>query len=150
MSSDTIRSVKDSACVFCDILDGRSDARWVAREDAAVAFLPLPESVLAKGHTLVISRAHVVGVQDASEIDLASTMALVGRVSRAMITALGATGVNVLNASGDGSEQSVPHLHFHVVPRWEGDGFTTWPAARSKMSIDVSLPGALASVLDND
>jgi histidine triad (HIT) family protein len=74
-------------------------------------------------------------------------MALVGRVSRAMRAALGATGVNVLNASGAGSEQSVPHLHFHVVPRWEGDGFTTWPATRSNMSINVSLPDALASVL---
>ena len=34
--------------------------------------------------------------------------------------ALGAEGVNILNASGPGSEQSVPHLHFHVIPRWEG------------------------------
>jgi histidine triad (HIT) family protein len=133
--------------VFCDILDGRSDAHWVAREASAVAFLPLPQSVLSPGHTLVISREHAVGVQDASESALASTMALVGRVSRAMRAALGATGVNVLNASGAGSEQSVPHLHFHVVPRWEGDGFTTWPATRSNMSINVSLPDALASVL---
>lgn len=147
MSSDTIQGVMNPECVFCDILGGRSDARWVAREDAAVAFFPLPQSVLAPGHTLVVSRAHVVGVQDASENDLASTIALVGRVSRAMTAALGATGVNVLNASGAGSEQSVPHLHFHVVPRWEGDGFTTWPAARSNKAVDVSLPESLASAL---
>lgn len=145
--SDTIASVRSGPCVFCDIVEGRSDARWVTRDEDAVAFLPLPASALAPGHTLVTSRAHVVGVQDASGSELASAMALVGRVSRAMRTALGATGVNVLNASGAGSEQSVPHLHFHVVPRWEGDGFTTWPEARSTMALDVPLPDALAAVL---
>jgi histidine triad (HIT) family protein len=64
-----------------------------------------------------------------------------------MRSALGATGVNVLNASGTGSEQSVPHLHFHVVPRWSGDGFTTWPTERSRKSLDVALPEALAAAL---
>lgn len=136
-----------NSCVFCGLLEGRSPAQWVAREDAAVAFLPLPASTLAPGHTLVAPTAHVLGVQDASARVLASAMALVSRISRAMHSALGATGVNVLNASGVGSEQSVPHLHFHVVPRWEGDGFTTWPAERSNKSLDVSLPDALASAL---
>jgi histidine triad (HIT) family protein len=145
--SGRITGVDDNSCVFCGLLEGRSPAQWVAREDAAVAFLPLPGSALALGHTLVAPTAHVLGVQDASARDLAVTMALVGRISRAMHSALGATGVNVLNASGLGSEQSVPHLHFHVVPRWEGDGFTTWPAERSNKSLDVSPRDALASAL---
>ncbi|MFB6612995.1 HIT family protein [Streptomyces sp. NPDC056367] len=38
-----------------------------------------------------------------------------------MRTALDASGVNILSASGPGSEQPVPHLHFHVVPRWPDD-----------------------------
>lgn len=108
---------------------------------------PFPKAFCRRA-TLAITREHAVGVQDVSECALTSTMALVSRVSRAMTTALGATGVNVLNASGAGSEQSVPHLHFDVVPRWEGDGFATWPAARSNKSISVALPDALASVLD--
>jgi histidine triad (HIT) family protein len=134
-------------CVFCDLLDGGLPAQWVAREPEAVAFLPLPRSALAPGHTLVVPTAHVVGVQDARPRDLAATMTLVSRVSRAMRSALGATGVNVLNASGPGSEQSVPHLHFHVVPRWEGDGFTTWPAGRSNVTLDKAVAKELAHAL---
>src|SRR5690554_6774435 len=115
------------SCVFCGLLAGEGPAEWLVREDRAAALLPLPETRLAPGHTLVISNAHAVGVQDASLADLHATMSLVRRVSRSMATTMGALGVNVLNASGPGSDQSVPHLHFHVVPRWRGDALDTWP-----------------------
>ena len=57
-------------------------------------------------------------------------MRFVKRLSEAMRSTLGAGGVNVLNTSGPHSEQSVFHLHSHVVPRWPGDGFTTRPTER--------------------
>ncbi|MGW5361864.1 HIT family protein [Actinopolymorpha pittospori] len=128
-----------SDCVFCELLDG-GDARWVAREDHAVAFLPLPGGELAPGHTLVIPRAHVVGVLDCEPADLNATIALVQRVGQAMERALGATGVVVLNASGTDSGQSVPHLHFHVVPCWADDEATFWPAEVSAHRMAVAGP----------
>ncbi|MGH3681825.1 MAG: HIT family protein [Natronosporangium sp.] len=116
----------------------------MARQDAAVAFLPLPESVLAPGHTLVVPRRHTVGIMDTELDDLSVTLDLVRRVARAMRQALGATGVNVLNASGPGSGQGVPHLHFHVVPRWPDDDETSlpWPPQPSRHTV-VGDPHAL-------
>lgn len=49
-----------------------------------------------------------------------------------MESSIGASGVNILNASGEGSDQSVPHLHLHLVPRWSGDGLDTWPSTISQ------------------
>nr|BFD81782.1 hypothetical protein StreXyl84_11830 [Streptomyces sp. Xyl84] len=116
-------------CTFCGLI--RDDAaHWVAREDGACAFPPLDP--LAPGHTLVIPTQHYADVFDTPHDVLAATMALVQRVAAAMRSALDASGVNILSAGGPGSEQSVPHLHFHVVPRWVGDGISTWPAGRSE------------------
>jgi histidine triad (HIT) family protein len=134
-------------CVFCDLLAGRGPATWVARDQGAGAFLVLPRGALAPGHTVVIPTEHAVGIQDASPGALASAIGLVQKVTWAMAEGLGAAGVNVLNASGPGSEQSVAHLHFHVVPRWPDDGLTTWPQGRSRRHVDGEPGAALAAAI---
>ncbi|MER5757474.1 HIT family protein [Streptomyces sp. NPDC002088] len=119
-------------CTFCHLI--RDDAaRWVTRGPVASAFAPL--NPLAPGHTLVIPTSHWADIFDTPPEVLAHTMALVQHLAREMRTGLKATGVNILNASGPGSEQSVPHLHFHVVPRWTDDGFSTWPTQQSRHQI---------------
>ncbi len=124
----TSRASEGVACAFCDLLAAGS-ATWIALEADAVAFAPLASGMLAPGHTLVVARRHCGGVYDAGQRELSATVNLIRRVSRAMMEQLGATGVNALNASGPGSGQSVPHLHFHVVPRWPDDGADMWPSA---------------------
>lgn len=109
------------------------------------AFAPL--TPLAPGHTLVVPTAHVADIFDAAPDVMAASMSLVRRVADAMRSELRAEGVNILNASGPGSEQSVPHLHFHVVPRWRDDGFSTWPALTSGHCFDGDPASRLASVL---
>ncbi|MGW2964538.1 HIT family protein [Streptomyces sp. NPDC001220] len=117
------------SCPFCRLI--RDDgAQWVARGPSACAFTPL--GPLAPGHTLVVPTAHYADVFDTPTEVLAETVELVQRLAGAMRSGLNATGVNVLNASGPGSEQSVPHLHFHVVPRWPDDGISTWPTGQSR------------------
>jgi histidine triad (HIT) family protein len=123
----------ETACVFCTLIAADS-ARWIAKEDAAVAFLPLPGEEIAPGHTLVVPRRHTTtGVLDVEPGDLSRVMELVQQIAQRMVAKLGATGVCVLNASGPGSGRSVDHLHFHVVPRYPGDGDDTlpWPTRRS-------------------
>ncbi|MER7837776.1 HIT domain-containing protein [Streptomyces sp. NPDC096040] len=111
----------------------------------ACAFSPLDP--LAPGHTLVVPTRHYGDVFDTPHDVLTTTMELVQRVAGAMKTALGASGVNILNASGPGSEQSVPHLHFHVVPRWLDDGISTWPAGRSEHELAGDPDARLAEFL---
>ncbi|MER5630384.1 HIT family protein [Streptomyces nitrosporeus] len=134
-------------CLFCRLIH-EDTARWVAQEAEACAFLP-PDQ-LAPGHTLVVPARHHPDVFDIPPGALAATVALAQRVAAAMRTALGATGVNILSASGPGSEQSVPHLHFHVVPRWTGDGISTWPAGTSRHRLTGDPGVLLADALGRD
>ena len=133
-------------CVFCRIF-ASGDARWVAEEAIALAFLPNADP-LAPGHTLVAPRKHCTGILDAGPDALIATMDLVQRVGRAMTSALAAPGVVVLNASGPHSGQSVPHLHFHVVPCWPDDDATYWPSDRSAHVIDGPIHQMLADALE--
>ncbi|UQW99273.1 HIT domain-containing protein [Streptomyces sp. RerS4] len=134
-------------CVFCHLIH-EGTARWMAREAEVCAFTPL--NPLAPGHTLVVPTRHYTGVFDTPPEVLAASMSLVQRVATAMRTALDASGVNILSASGPGSEQSVPHLHFHVIPRWVDDGISTWPTGRSRRHL-TSDPGTrLADALNRD
>lgn len=135
-------------CVFCGIVSGAAPAQFVARRTTASAFLPLPEGSLAPLHALVVPNRHVSGIMDAEEVDIQACLNLVQQLARAMVDVLGAGGINLLNASGPYSEQSVPHLHFHVVPRWMGDGFTTWPASRSQHQLPESASRKLSEALE--
>ena len=131
-------------CVFCRLM--RDDAAmWIARGPSACAFAPLDP--IAPGHALVVPTVHVTDIFDAAPHILADTVILVRRVADAMRSALNAEGVNVLHASGPSSEQSVPHLHFHVVPRWSDDDFSTWPTGRSQHHTTNEPVSLLASAL---
>lgn len=138
-----------TGCVFCELIAEDTTA-WVARDEQAVALFPLPDSVIAPGHTLVVPRTHSeTGLLDVPADALAATMALVQRVSRAMRAGLGASGVCVLNASGPNSGRSVDHLHFHVVPRYTGDGddCLPWPRGTSPQVLEGDAYERLVAAL---
>lgn len=123
--------MESTDCTFCGLLAGAGEVTWIARRSDASAFLPLASGRLSPAHTIVVPNTHAHGVQDASAASLQAVVLLAQEIARAMSETIGALGVNILNASGPGSDQSVPHLHLHVVPRWDGDGLDTWPSTLS-------------------
>lgn len=79
----------------------------------------------------MISNEHVVGVQDVSPNGLQDAVHVLQPIAQQMASTIGGRGVNVLNASGENSDQSVDHLHFHVVPRRPDDGLDPWISGQS-------------------
>ena len=113
------------SCTFCGIVDGSIAASIVHRDGAVVAFLDVRP--LFKGHVLVVPTSHVVTLPDLPADALAPYFGAVQRLAGALPQALGADGTFV--AQNNVISQSVPHLHFHVVPRQKGDGLRGffWP-----------------------
>ena len=115
-----------ATCEFCAIARGESDAEIVCAGPGWVAFFPLEPAT--PGHTLVIPREHVPHLWLANAELAADLMRAVSRVGRAVDSALTPDGMNLITSAGEAAEQTVSHLHLHVVPRWADDHFgAIWP-----------------------
>jgi histidine triad (HIT) family protein len=107
-------------CVFCDIVDGTIPSYTVYEDDAVVAFLDA--NPLARGHTLVVPKAHHERVNDLSAALAADLFAAVPDVTEAVERAVDAEATTVAINNGTAAGQEVPHVHVHVVPRSAADG----------------------------
>lgn len=112
-------------CPFCRIAQGEAPCYRIYEDEYSLAFLDTAGDV--EGHTLVIPKVHVETIDQCPEeiaLQLAGTVRL---VSEHYVKDCGYDGVNILSASGKTAQQSVPHLHFHILPRKQGDGLNAWP-----------------------
>lgn len=113
-------------CDFCGIAVGEQPAEIVCEDANWLAFFPI--SPATRGHTLVVPRSHVT---DLWQTDLTLARELMDacvRVGGAIRTALEPDGMNLISSAGEAAEQSVFHLHLHLVPRWDGDRIgRIWP-----------------------
>jgi histidine triad (HIT) family protein len=115
-------------CIFCKIVAGEIPAIKVLDEEKVLAFMDINPA--SRGHMLVIPKNHAENIFEISEPDLTAVMAAVKRCAGAVKEALGAEGITVLQLNGKASDQLVPHLHVHIMPRWENDGM---PVSRWEM-----------------
>lgn len=129
--------ITSEACEFCAIAQGEDHSvEVVCEEKNWIAFFPLNPAT--PGHTLVIPRVHVVDLWEVESPLDADLMAAVIRVGHAIDTAISPEGMNLITSAGKTAEQTVFHLHFHIVPRWHRDGFgRIWPVDRKFEDADL-------------
>ncbi|MAS04606.1 MAG: HIT family protein [Ahrensia sp.] len=129
-----------STCPFCAIVSGVAEANIVARFDSAIAFFP--KSPASLGHTLVVPTDHF---EDIWSLDVATASKLSEatlKLARAVKDAVAPEGLNIIQSNGEAATQTIPHLHIHVLPRWNGDGIgPIWPEDSAED------PGLLAHIL---
>jgi histidine triad (HIT) family protein len=99
---------------------GDIPSRTVYEDDDVVAFLDA--NPLAPGHTLVIPRDHYETLSDLPDDDGAAVFDALHRLTPAVEDAVDADASNVAFNNGEAAGQEVPHVHGHVIPRFEDDG----------------------------
>jgi histidine triad (HIT) family protein len=107
-------------CVFCKIRDGHIPSFKVFEDSKTLAFMDI--NPLNPGHCLVMTKSHAGTIFEADVLDLQAAIATAKKVATAVKGAVQADGVNILQANGAAAFQSVPHFHFHVIPRFHNDG----------------------------
>ena len=114
-------------CIFCKMVAGEIPLAKVYEDEAVLAFLDI--GPISDGHTLVIPKQHCTRVHECDPEIVGQVATRLGKVARAVMTAMGCDGYNVLSNNGSAAGQVVEHLHFHIIPRNTGDGvFNRWPA----------------------
>ena len=131
-----------AGCLFCAIAAGEQPAHVVLDTPAVVAFLD--HRPLFPGHTLVVPRAHVETLTDLPPAELGGYFTCLQQVTAAVATAMGAAGSFVAN--NNVVSQSVPHLHFHVVPRNRKDGLRGFFWPRQRYEDDAHADAVAASI----
>jgi histidine triad (HIT) family protein len=109
----------DDGNIFAKILRGEMPAARVFEDDHVLAFMDVfPQG---RGHTLVIPKHSAARNLLDEEPKVLSTVILgVQRVARAVRAALDPDGLVITQFNGSTAGQTVYHLHFHIIPRWEG------------------------------
>jgi histidine triad (HIT) family protein len=109
----------DDGNIFAKILRGEAPAARVFEDDHVLAFMDVfPQ---AKGHTLVIPKhSSARNLLDEGPETLAGLIQGVQRVAKAVCAAVKPDGLVVTQFNGAAAGQTVYHLHFHIIPRWDG------------------------------
>ena len=108
----------DPSNIFGKILRGEIPAHKVHEDETALVMMDLfPQS---RGHTLVIPKTPSRNLLDADPAALSAVIPLVQRVARAVKLATGADGIRLAQFNEASAGQTVFHLHFHVIPVYEG------------------------------
>jgi histidine triad (HIT) family protein len=115
----SLDGVYDDANIFARILRGEIPSARVFEDEDVLAFMDaFPQ---ARGHMMVISKhSKARNLLEIEPEPLQKLILGVQRVTRAVREALRPDGVAVMQFNGAPAGQSVYHLHFHVIPRWEG------------------------------
>ncbi|MFW1754845.1 HIT family protein [Acinetobacter wanghuae] len=104
----------DDQNIFAKILRGEIPAIKVYEDEQVLAFMDIMPQ--ADGHTLVIPKSPAVTLLDLAPDAAAYTIQIVQKVAKAIEKALGVEGIVLMQLSGAAAGQTVPHVHFHLIP----------------------------------
>ena len=104
-------------CIFCDIIEGNIPSKKIYEDEKCIAILDI--SQLTRGHTLVIPRAHFDNIADIDEDTLCHLIKVTRKLAVNNMEKLNAPGCHILNNCNPAANQSVMHVHFHIIPRYD-------------------------------
>lgn len=111
-------------CIFCKIIAGQIPSAKIYDRGGVYAFLDI--APVNKGHALVVPKAHHATLFDLPDDLGRELLGALKTVGQAVMTATGASGLNVGMNNFESAGQLVHHAHFHLIPRHEGDGLRLW------------------------
>jgi histidine triad (HIT) family protein len=104
-------------CIFCKLVSGKIPSLNVYEDDQTISFMELTPS--APGHVMVILKKHGNNILEYSQEELGALMGSVKTVVAKIEKGLNPDSITI--GINHKERRGVPHLHVHLIPRWEND-----------------------------
>jgi histidine triad (HIT) family protein len=109
-------------CVFCKVINGQERVSTVYEDDSIIVILDIQP--VNQGHLLVLPKTHASNLAELDQDMGAHMFKTAMRATEALrSSAVRCEGVNMILADGEIAGQEINHVHLHVIPRFDGDGF---------------------------
>ena len=135
------------SCIFCDIINGTRKGHFLYSDDQHVVFLD--KYPIDIGHSLIVPRSHHELITDMSPNDVGSIFSLVPMIASAILKATSADAFSLAQNNGYAAKQIVPHVHIHIIPRYNERG-TVWTKRDIADDADLAaLATKIRATIDN-
>jgi histidine triad (HIT) family protein len=126
-------------CVFCKIVKGEIPAAKIFENEKFLAFLDINPANF--GHAIIIPKEHTESMISAKSAILKEILPLAKKIAQAITLNRRAQGFNVCINNSKAAGQLVPHLHAHIIPRYDADSLTI-----DKQKTKRYLPGEMEKI----
>ena len=106
-------------CIFCRIVKGEIPCYMIYENEDVMCFLDVRQDFY--GHTIVVPKKHYKNTLDCDEDVLHKVISAVQKVSKHYVENCGIKGAVIINNNNKEGDQSVFHLHYHIIPRMSAD-----------------------------
>jgi histidine triad (HIT) family protein len=121
-------------CIFCDIINGKLPCHLIHKDDNHIVILDrYPIDV---GHSLIITKKPYEKLTDMSVEEIMDLFSKIPKIISAIIKATKADGFSIAQNNGKAAKQIIPHVHVHLIPRYNATE-TLW--TQRKLMKDIEL-----------
>lgn len=135
---------KGMDCLFCNIISKKQDAYVIFEDDSHIAIMD--KYPIQKGHSLVMPKIHREKIIDMSDEEVGKLFSMVPTIARGIMAATGADGFNIGQNNGRSANQIIPHVHVHIIPRYNKVG-NLW--TRRMITNDTDLDDLAKKIRNN-
>ena len=121
-------------CIFCDMIEGKLSCYVIYQDDDCIAILD--KYPIDNGHSLVITKKPYEKLTDMGVDEVAKLFSKIPKIANAIMSATNADAFSIAQNNGKAAKQIVPHVHIHIIPRYNATG-TLW--TKRKISSDTEL-----------
>ena len=109
-----------AGCIFCDMIEGKLSCHMIYEDNDCLVILD--KYPIDNGHSLVITKKPYEKLTDMNPDEVAKLFSKIPKIANAIIKATNADAFSIAQNNGKAAKQIVPHVHVHIIPRYNKTG----------------------------